>query len=413
MRAFQNSNSSVLNRYFLAFSLIFLSISPAFLLGDGNRPLGLIFFMALTPLFAIGSKFEKPTIILLLFCSSIFISGGVVNSDSARWSTMLYTLMFASLYISYNKVLRQNVITIEYFIKICRFIIAAYFLMLVIQQICVLVGFPVLNVSNYDTRYPWKLNSLAAEPSHTARIVGVAMSAYILAMQYLKDPISKRKFEKSNAYVWCAFLWSMLTLGSATAIIIVIVNLLVVLGSGRRRSWVIAFAVLFLSISFGPEEQINRIRSIFEAIATLDYSLILAADHSGGLRIAPMILLYERIELFSFTGLFGHGIDSVSAFMSEFIVGVPEGFAAGGTMLLLYEYGSISFVLFLTFSLCAMRLKGKPIFVLYWFLMVVIAGVNGQMIWLAIILFSTLRHFQKNMSHQCTAVSSVHCTEIQ
>ena len=60
MHAFQNSNSSVLNKYFMIFSVIFLSIPPALLLGDGNRPLGLIFFMALTPLFALGSKLENP-----------------------------------------------------------------------------------------------------------------------------------------------------------------------------------------------------------------------------------------------------------------------------------------------------------------------------------------------------------------
>ena len=131
----------------------------------------------------------------------MLISRGVVNSVSTRWSTMLYPLIFVSLYISYNKVLRQNLRTIQYFIKICRFIIAAYFLMLVIQQICVLVGLTVLNVSNYDPRYPWKLNSLAAEPFHADRIVGEAMSAHILAMRYLKNPISKREFEKSNAYV--------------------------------------------------------------------------------------------------------------------------------------------------------------------------------------------------------------------
>ena len=92
--------------------------------------------------------------------------------------------------------------------------------------------------------------------------------------------------------------------------------------------------------------------------------------------------------------------------MSHYIMGVPEGFAAGGTMLLFYEYGFISFILFLTFTYRAMRVASSSIYVLYWFLMVVIAGVNGQMIWLAIILFSTLRHFESRQAFVFSQISA-------
>ena len=49
--------------------------------------------------------------------------------------------------------------------------------------------------------------------------------------------------------------------------------------------------------------------------------------------------------------------------------------------------------MFSFFSIRAMYIEKEPIFFLIWLIMVFIAGVNGQMIWLAIILFTSLRFF--------------------
>lgn len=378
-------------------SLIILSISPAFLLGDGNRPLGLIFFMGITPLFAFRKSYDTTTFVLLAFCGSIALSGGLINSESTRWSTILFSFMFASLYISYVNSLKQGRLQLLDFLKVCKFILFAYFFTLIIQQLCVLLGIAIFNGSNYNPRHPWKLNALAAEPSHSARIIGILMLAYLITLDLLKRSQSFSISRSEKLRVWFAFLWCMFTLGSATGAFMLVIVISNSLNQLDVKAKVPILLIVLIAPFFFPGEQLSRAIDLASAFLSLDYNQILAADHSGGLRIAPLLFLLDRIEVFSFNGFFGHGIDSVSLFMSDYIGGVNEGFSAGGLIAFWYEYGFLSFALFSYFSIRIMYLKGRPLLLSVWIFMVFIAGVNGQMIWLAIILLTTLRFFSSQI----------------
>jgi hypothetical protein len=223
------------------------------------------------------------------------------------------------------------------------------------------------------------------------------MLAYLIALDLLKRSQSFSASQSEQIRIWIAFLWCIATLGSATGFFMLAIVILNSVNLRNAKNSALIITVAITALIFLPGEGMNRAIGLSTAIFSLDYIQILAADHSGGLRVAPFLLLAERVDFFSFNGFFGHGIDSVSLFMSDYISGVDEGYSAGGLMALWYEYGFISFALFSYFSIRTMYLKGRPFLLLVWVLMVLIAGVNGQMIWLAIILLTTLRFFQSQI----------------
>lgn len=153
-----------------------MATAPAFALGEGDRNLLLIWVMGVSPLIVIARfRFDKNDVLSLLFLASIIIFPLIFHPESMRWSTVLYSWMFGLTFIAYKQLLQLNYFTIEPYLKLLKALLLAYFAVLLIQQFCVLTGLPVFNVSNYSPAEPWKLNSLAAEPSHSARIVALLM----------------------------------------------------------------------------------------------------------------------------------------------------------------------------------------------------------------------------------------------
>ena len=77
-----------------------------------------------------------------------------------RWSTVLYSCMFCVYFMAFARVLYSNGYDFSDFSKLLKGLIYAYCIVLIIQQFCVLTNLPIFNLSNYDIREPWKLNSL-------------------------------------------------------------------------------------------------------------------------------------------------------------------------------------------------------------------------------------------------------------
>lgn len=207
------------NNKFVVLFILSLSIAPAIFLGEGNRNLLLIVVMFIAPIFLLKYlKIDKIDILLLALFLYMIVVPMVYNPESYRISTVLYSVLFGLLFLSYKQLFYNSTFTVEFYSKLLKYIIYAYFITLLIQQFCVLTGLPVFNVSNYDPTEPWKLNSLSPEPSHTARIVALLMFSYIITIEIIK----KRTYSfvqefKIDKYIWLAFLWIMLTTNSGTA----------------------------------------------------------------------------------------------------------------------------------------------------------------------------------------------------
>ena len=377
-----------------------MATSPAIFLGEGNINLLLIAVMSFSLLVVIARyKLYRSEIWLLLFMVSIITIPPLAHPESMRWSTVLYSFMFSLTFLAYNRLLRYKIFNIESYLSFLKYIIYGYAIVLLIQQFCVLTGLPIFNVSNYDPVEPWKLNSLSAEPSHSARIVALLMYCYIVIKELISNAFYDfRKNFKKDKWVWLGFLWTMLTMGSATAFVFIAIFFLKFI----RFKMLVQLGLLVVATAFFVDmigvDAFDRVLKVFKATLTLDPNTIIAADHSASSRIAPMIYLAEMVDLTTFNGWFGHGIDNVSTFMSSLISGVPDDISGGGMFQLWFEYGFVSFILFVIFSFKCTYRKEDNLSVIFWFFLVFMYGVNSQIVWLCIILLYTNRYF----SCQCS-----------
>jgi len=373
-----------------------LATAPAIFLGEGNRNLALIVLMFIAPLFMLRKTLSTEAFLLLGFAISIVTFPALVHSGGTRWSTVLYSLMFCGLFISYDGMLRRGKLRLAVFVNIVRYLIIAYTVVLLIQQLCVFLGLPIFNISNYDPSQRWKLNSLSAEPSHSARIMGLLMISYILGSRLLvRVGTTFKVSQKQNNVLWLCFFWTMITMVSATALVMIIIVLVVNTDGKGFRFYAVSFPLAIFAMFFIPGEQTERVFAISSAALTFDYEAVLNADHSGAMRIAPMLILLDKLELFSVSGIFGNGVDSVSLFMSDYIWGVTEGTTGGGLLALWYEYGLIAFLFFVLFTLKTTSALKSPAKFLIWFALIFIANVNNQMVWLTIILLHSLNFYRQ------------------
>lgn len=377
-----------------------MSISPSFTLGEGDRNLFLIAVMGISPIIILRFfKFDKLDYLLLLFLTTIVVFPSLLHPDTMRWSTVLYSIMFGFTFIAYKQLLRQNLFSVFNYCKILKLIIYAYFIVLLIQQFCVLTGLPIFNISNYDLARPWKLNSLSAEPSHSGRIVGLLMYSYIV----IKEKILNRTYDlqtnlKKEKWIWIAFFWIMLTMGSATAILVFGLVLLKFL---RFKNLIpLLFIAIIITFIFLNNEGsvLNRTLATLSAAISFDEISIIRADHSASIRIVPIIILIKMIDLSNINGWFGHGVDNVSTFLSSMLPGVNEGISGGGLFQLFWEYGFISFAFFIIYTFKIVFNKNNYIYIIFWLLMVVMYGVNNQILWLCLILINTNNYFDKQIN---------------
>ena len=130
--------------------IIALAVSPAFALGDGNRNLFLIGIMYLSPIILVlYIGFYKGEVLLLAFIVSIIAFPLLLHPETMRWSTVLYSIMFALTFMAYRRLLYDSYFTINRYQTLIKFLIYAYFITLLIQQFSVLIGLPIFNLSNY------------------------------------------------------------------------------------------------------------------------------------------------------------------------------------------------------------------------------------------------------------------------
>jgi len=390
----------ILSLPFLAVLIIVsFATALAFALGDGDRNLILIGVMMLSPLVLIRfCQFEWKDGWLIAFLLSIVLAPLLNQPESMRWSTVFYSMMFGLTFLAYKQLLINKILSIEYYKNILMYLIYAYGIVLLVQQFCILTGLPVFNesLSGFSLDNKWKLNSLAAEPSHSARIIALLMYSFIT----VKELGLKRKYNfkldyKNDNWVWASFLWAMLTMGSGTAFLFIPIVLLKFI---RFKSLIPIFILVSFMIFIVNILGINvfeRTIRVFMAILTLDYYEILEADHSASIRILPMMILSEMVDVISLDGWFGHGVDFVSSFLSYYIPGIPDGFSGGGFLQIWMEYGFLSFILIFIFSFSTTFNKRDFSSVIFWFMLVFLYGVNSQIVWLCILLLFTNNYFTK------------------
>lgn len=381
---------------FIWILLFLMSTAFSFALDKRLMNFLLISFMAIVPfliIFQFSPTIKKDKIIIFIFFIVLFISS-LINFNSFRISTLLYTLMFLLTFVYYLKLIYNTPITIDLYIKIIKFIIGAYFVVLLIQQISVFFNFKFILNFNAGTIKEYKLNSLAPEPSHSARFVMVLMYSYII----IKELLIKRKYNllfdlKSDLFIWIAFLYTMLTMGSSFAIVLLLVFLLKFIEIKKilyLTPFIVFLGLLILNIE---SHSVERVVHFSKAFFEFDKDLMIQTDLSAAIRVVPFMIYIDSFNLFDITTWIGYGIDYSSYLISVSMPGFIEGgYAAGLIPGFLFDYGLVSFFMLFLIIRKFCLLKVFSFDSAFLFILIFVSGINTQLFWICIFLFTTNKY---------------------
>ena len=217
------------------------------------------------------------------------------HPETFRWSTYIYSILLVLTYVCfYNLVYIEKVFTIDHFIRICKWFMMAYFIVCIMQQVLTIAGigyFPLLNmIKNLDRGLGCQ--SLSMEPSTFGRFMLVFYYAYVKCQEYKRDegPFSLNELlSGEHKWVTIRFLWMMLTMGSGTAFVCLILFALYFV---RKDNWYYIIPILivcYILIQNSGIESLDRATNTIEATATLDSKTVQETDGSASVRIVPML----------------------------------------------------------------------------------------------------------------------------
>lgn len=329
----------------------------------------------------------KALIISIIYFLSILFSA-IFHMETFRASTLLYLCSFLITFITmYNLVYVKKIFSLEFFIKLIKNLIFAYAIVLFIQQAFLIVGikfFPPINLCQILNR-GIGANSLSGEPSTAARIMGVLLYAYMECVSFRENSTFRFKqlFEQEHKWVTIGFLWSMLTMGSGTAFIVLGVLSLYFI---NWRNALIVIPLLGGLIYIGSLmgiEQFDRAYNTTQATLSMDKEAVVETDGSAYMRIAPMLNTIKNLDLSKKEHWFGYGVDKGLANKNERMIGE------------ITDYGFLAYILglVLVFS-CSIRFLSIPTIMFF----IGIGGGTGNIayFWGILIVFMCVRYFHND-----------------
>ena len=290
-------------------------------------------------------KASKALVIGVIYLGYLYFVSSF-HSESFQWSSYIYSILLVLTFVSfYNLVWVERVFTIDHFIKICKWFMMLYFIVCVMQQGLIIIGIKSLPIMNhFQLDRGFGCYSLSMEPSTFARFMVVFYYAYVKCCEYKRDegPFTlKELFSGEHKWVTIRFLWMMLTMGSGTAFVCLILFSLYFV---RWHNWYYVIPVLAISyalIQASGFEQLDRATSVINATATLEKGELEHADGSGASRVAPLINSLNA-DFSKKETWFGHGTDYIRnnrTFVKQ-------------TTTLFEEYGVIFYIISLIFAFC-------------------------------------------------------------
>ena len=261
-----------------------------------------IAFMGICPLIFIAKKpiITKALILCVLYWVICYLLS--LLKGEMRFSTLGFLGMYLIMYITYFSFIVKGTFTLDYFTKVLKYLILAYGITLIGQQICVLVGLrnmPLFNLQNQFYLSITKLPALTLEPSHSARILTFAMLGYLRCIEIKsgKKLTVKEWFNQEHRIVTLLFLWSMLMMGSGTAFIGVGILGLYFITKKTAIYIIPALIGLFIIGQSLELKQMDRVVTLATSATTGDAKEMQQADGSGATRLIPLINVFTKTDL--------------------------------------------------------------------------------------------------------------------
>lgn len=347
-----------------------------------------VVFMAIFSLVAISKlgSWTKTEWLGALYMCVVYLCVSIA-SRHLRISTIFYMALFVFSFCGFTSSLRNRDIPILQMIDILKYFIYAYFIVLVIQQIAVTVGFrsDILNIGAlFENKY--KLNMLAIEPSHAARIFMCLSLAYVKLVSLVNQYDGFKAFWHENKRICEIIIYVLLTMGSSTALL----SLAILMCFFIQRKYITVIIPLLLvayliipSINWDP---LNRLKDTVDAVMTGDQSNIVEADGSAAARTGFYFSVLEYFDPSNTSYWVGHGVEEGTVY--EIHSEMSEQQQIGN----IYQYGMLSFIVCLLFVYVGI-FDFLSIENLIFFLMLGFGLTNVYYIWGCMMTFYIIKYY--------------------
>lgn len=349
-----------------------------------------IAFMGICPLIFIAKKpiITKALILGALYWMVCYILSLV--KGEMRFSTLGFLGMYLIMYITYFSFIVKGTFTLDNFIKVLKYLIIAYGIVLVGQQLCVLVGLrnmPLLNLQNQFFLSITKLPSLSLEPSHSARILTFSMLGYLRCMEMKKGHTITilELFDKEHRIVTFLFLWCMLLMGSGTAFV-GIAALSIYFITRKTAAYVIPLIIgLFLLGQSMELKQMNRAVVLAQAASTGEAQEMYEADGSGATRFAPVLNAITKTD-----------VTQLETWIGKKSMEKDKYWWRRTDTKIYDQYGLLAFVISLIFIYSCVIHRFLSIETLLYFILLGFSIGNIYYSWGCLMIMTGVTYFQKN-----------------
>lgn len=385
-----------LNKYIL---YLFLSLNVTisyFILGNDTNAL-LLCMIGLSPIMLMAAKrsFDKVDILMFTLLLLMFACG--YSKSSFRIVSYLYGFCFVCSYICLKDSFVKGRFPLLKMHRLIRNLMYAYAIVLLMQQLCVIVGIQPVN-QYFGFADKWKLPALAQEPSHMAIFMFFFMYSYMLISERLLGHRYRLTDAKKEKWVWGAYFWCMLTSQSTSAIMYCgllffrYFKIQTVLKYAIAGSVIVVICGLVLKNS----EAVQRAISFGEAFFTFDIVKIDAADHSAAYRFFPMFYLFNHFDVLSSEFWFGHGLDFGKETLNAYAMYVSDDATydghvnMGGFFGYILDYGMLCFLILCLAIKKAIKGIGDAWLIIFYVWLNLFIGFNMQLFWSSTVLVTYL-----------------------
>lgn len=309
--------------------------------------------------------------------------------------SVILTLIYSMGYYAVMGLARKPWCNSQFIALLLKTVIYAFTIVALIQLIAYLVGLPVPN--EISRKEGFSFNSLAMEPSHFGRVVGITSLAYILIQQL---DISRQNYLDMIKKEWkivISVILSTVLSGSTTALIALPLTFIL---SGNIKNSIPIMLVLIVVIIIGSYveyEPIQRAFAFLPSLASMDAEEVQKADGSGALRVLPFLIYMQNARPGDLSFWFGYGPQGLIQFFLGAIKGIKDyagqtGFVPGFAVM----YGIFGNLLFFWTFLLNKRLAKVIPLIIFFLCFFFATPLNTSLMWYALIVISIVAEAKKN-----------------
>lgn len=370
-----------------------------------------IFATALAPVVGIDQRNYLVIALISLLGPVIFIARIPVGRESL-WvmATMLYMLLvtlivgrtedistigftglFFLAYIAFSSALITGRATLANVLFLLRTLIIAYGVVSVLQMVTSLVGIPVPNA--ILSKGLWSYNSLAVEPSHAGRSLAITMLAYLILSRTYFGSIGVMKLLRRERIPLMAFLVSILLTGSSLAVMAAPLAIILALPS-RWIVWLSGILIAAWPFLYAIDlPVVQRALAFLNALPSMDVAAIANAEQSGALRVIPLLVYIDKIQIDQISSWLGGGLAQIEYYVKGELIGAGDLVSAGFIPGYLISFGIFGTALFVYSFLGRYLSRGTVPFVLLWIFLFSTTAWNTQLFWYGLMLYRLIHHF--------------------